>query len=88
MLPVAKCMLMVQCMLMQVRFKHHVVLHAVSCASIVLQGLQACTASTGDAWSWQTASMQRLAVATCAPSLLLYLVEMRARAVYLQEATK
>lgn len=73
---------------LMVRFKHHIVLHAVSCASIVMQGLQACKASSGSGWSWQAASMQRLAIATCAPSLLLYLVEMRARAVYLHEATK
>ena len=81
-------MIVIHCMLLQVRFKHHVVLHAVSCASIVMQGLQACKASSGNGWTWQAASMQRLAIATCAPSLLLYLVEMRARAIYLHEATK
>ncbi|KAL0047473.1 hypothetical protein WJX82_004362 [Trebouxia sp. C0006] len=70
-----------------VRFKVHVVLHAVSCASLVVQGLQTCMAEPQAAkYPCQTASMQRLVVATCAPSAVLYLVEMRARAVYLQTA--
>ena len=72
---------------MQVRFKVHVVLQAVSCASLVIQGLQTCMAEPqAGKYTCQMASMQRLVVATCAPSAVLYLVEMRARAVYLQIA--
>ena len=60
------------------------VLHAISCASLVVQGLQTCMAEPQAAkYPCQMASMQRLVVATCAPSAVLYLVEMRARAIYL-----
>lgn len=70
-----------------VRFKVHVVLHAISCASLVVQGLQTCMAEPQAAkYPCQMASMQRLVVATCAPTAVLYLAELRARAVYLQTA--
>ncbi|KAL0041795.1 hypothetical protein WJX79_004939 [Trebouxia sp. C0005] len=70
-----------------VRFKVHMALHAISCASLVIQGLQTCVAEPQAAkYTCQTATMQRLVLATCAPSAVLYLVEMRARAVYLQTA--
>jgi len=53
----------------------------------VVQGLQTCMGEPQAAkYTCQMASMQRLVVATCAPSAVLYLVEMRARAVYLQTA--
>ncbi len=81
--PVCKCFMT----FLQVRFKLHVVLHAISCASVVLQGIQMCTAeASGASGACHMASLQRLAVATCAPSFLLYLIELRARTVYLQMA--
>ena len=74
-----------QLALLQVKFRIHAVVHAISCACLVLQGLHKCmTDPSSFRLSCNISSVEKLAAVTCIPTVLLYGIEMRARRMYLQ----